>query len=61
VTRITICSLRKRTRNNLYQRRTEAEHTHEFVDVEEVEDVDGGKKSVQRCEGCGAEQEVEVW
>jgi DNA-repair protein complementing XP-A cells len=54
-------SLRKRTRNNLYQRRQEAEHVHQYEDVEQVEDEDGGSIAVQRCQRCGAEQEVEVW
>jgi hypothetical protein len=54
-------SLRKRTRNNLYQRRQEAEHVHQYEDVEQVEDEDGGSIAIQRCAGCGAEQEVEVW
>jgi hypothetical protein len=54
-------SLRKRTRNNLYQRRQEAEHIHQYEDVEQVEDEEGGSIAIQRCAGCGAEQEVEVW
>lgn len=54
-------SLRKRTRNNLYQRRQEAEHVHVYEDVVEEEDEEGGRKAVQRCFGCGAEQEIEVW
>jgi DNA-repair protein complementing XP-A cells len=54
-------SLRKRTRNNLYQRRQEAEHVHQYEDVEQVEDEEGGSIAIQRCAGCGAEQEVEVW
>ena len=54
-------SLRKRTRNNLYQRRQEAEHVHRFEDIEQELDEEGGTRSVQRCFGCGAEQEVEVW
>ncbi|ORY32144.1 XPA protein C-terminus-domain-containing protein [Naematelia encephala] len=53
--------LRKRTRNNLFQRRQAAEHVHNFEDVEEVIDEDGGRKALQRCFGCGAEQEVEEW
>jgi len=54
-------SLRKRTRNNLYQRRQEAEHVHQYEDVDQVEDEEGGSIAIQRCTGCGAEQEVEVW
>ena len=54
-------SLRKRTRNNQYQRRQEAEHVHEYQNVDQVEDESGGSIAVQRCVGCGAEQEVEVW
>jgi DNA-repair protein complementing XP-A cells len=53
-------SLRKRTRNNLYQRRQEAEHVHQFEDVETVDD-ESGTRSLQRCFGCGAEQDVEIW
>ena len=54
-------SLRKRTRNNLYQRRQEAEHVHRFEDIEQDVDEEGGTRSIQRCFGCGAEQEIEVW
>ncbi|KAL7420842.1 DNA repair protein rad14 [Cryptotrichosporon argae] len=53
--------LRKRTRNNLYQRRQDAEHVHHFVDVDAYEDEAGEARSVQRCDGCGAEQEIEVF
>lgn len=53
-------SLRKRTRNNLFQRQQEAEHVHEFVDADEVLDENGDIKQVQVC-ACGAEQEVEVF
>lgn len=56
-----ISSLRKRTRNNVFQRRQEAVHVHEFEDVEEVQEEDGETKALQRCHGCGAEQTVEVW
>jgi DNA-repair protein complementing XP-A cells len=56
-----VFSLRKRTRNNQYQRRQEAEHVHEYEEVQGVDDGEGGFKSVQRCFGCGAEQQVEVW
>ncbi|OCF38743.1 DNA repair protein [Kwoniella heveanensis CBS 569] len=52
--------LRKRTRNNLYQRRQEAEHTHQYEDVDELIDEEGDKRVLQRCFGCGAEQEIEV-
>ncbi|KLT45064.1 DNA repair protein [Cutaneotrichosporon oleaginosum] len=51
--------LRKRTRNNQYQRRTEAQHVHEFEDAEEVTNRHGDTRTIQRCT-CGAEQEVEV-
>lgn len=54
-------SLRKRTRNNQYQRRQEAEHVHEFEDIGQQENEEGETRAVQRCFGCGAEQEVEVW
>ncbi|WWC90406.1 DNA repair protein [Kwoniella dendrophila CBS 6074] len=52
--------LRKRTRNNLYQRRQESEHTHQFEDSDEIIDDQGNRKVIQRCFGCGAEQEIEV-
>ncbi|WWD19354.1 DNA repair protein [Kwoniella shandongensis] len=52
--------LRKRTRNNLYQRRQEAEHVHQFEDVEEILDEEGDRSVLQRCFGCGAEQQIEV-
>ncbi|WVQ80024.1 DNA repair protein [Cryptococcus sp. DSM 104549] len=54
--------LRKRTRNNLYQRAQEAQHVHQFEDVEETyaEDGDGSTKVLQRCFGCGTEQEIEM-
>ncbi|ODN87378.1 DNA repair protein [Cryptococcus wingfieldii CBS 7118] len=53
--------LRKRTRNNLYQRKQDAQHVHEYEDVEQVYDEEeGSTKVVQRCFGCGAEQEMEV-
>ncbi|TXT15710.1 hypothetical protein VHUM_00213 [Vanrija humicola] len=52
--------LRKRTRNNLFQRQQEAEHVHEFVDADEVLDENGDVRQVQVC-ACGAEQEVEVF
>ena len=54
-------SLRKRTRNNQFQRRQAEEHTHEFENVQEEDDGEGGMKVIQRCYGCGAEQEMEVW
>ncbi|WVQ77638.1 DNA repair protein [Cryptococcus sp. DSM 104548] len=53
--------LRKRTRNNLYQRKQDAQHVHEYEDVEQLYDEEeGSTKVVQRCFGCGAEQEMEV-
>ncbi|WVR09323.1 hypothetical protein IAU60_006389 [Kwoniella sp. DSM 27419] len=52
--------LRKRTRNNLYQRRQEAEHVHQYEDVDEMIDEEGDRKVLQRCFGCGVEQEIEV-
>ena len=41
----------------MYQRRQEAEHVHAFEDVE----GDDEGRGLQRCYGCGAEQEIEVW
>lgn len=52
-------SLRKRTRNNQYQRRQEAEHVHEYVDVEERTNEEGDTHMLQRCD-CGAFQEMEL-
>ncbi|WVQ68556.1 DNA repair protein [Kwoniella botswanensis] len=52
--------LRKRTRNNLYQRKQESEHIHQFEDADEIVDESGDRKVLQRCFGCGAEQEIEV-
>ncbi|WVO14578.1 DNA repair protein [Cryptococcus depauperatus] len=52
--------LRKRTRNNLYQRKQEAQHVHEYEDSQEVIDEDGYMKILQVCQECGAEQEVEM-
>lgn len=48
--------LRKKTRTNVWHKRIEEEHKHEFVDAE---DVDGN--SIQRCEDCGFVVEVEVF
>lgn len=47
----------------MYQRRQESAHVHVWEDVpeEEIIEEDGGKRAVQRCFGCGAEQELEVW
>lgn len=52
--------LRKRTRNAQYQRQQEAEHVHEFYDVEQEETAEGDTVCVQRCD-CGAEQRIEVF
>ncbi|WVW85308.1 DNA repair protein [Kwoniella bestiolae CBS 10118] len=52
--------LRKRTRNNLYQRKQESEHIHQFEDTDEIIDEGGDRRVIQRCFGCGAEQEIEV-
>ncbi|WWC71277.1 DNA repair protein [Kwoniella pini CBS 10737] len=52
--------LRKRTRNNIYQRKQEAEHIHQFEDIDEMIDDQGDKRVLQRCFGCGSEKEIEV-
>ncbi|GAA5841448.1 hypothetical protein JCM9279_000656 [Rhodotorula babjevae] len=46
--------LRKKTKTNVWHRRQEAEHTHEFEDVD-------GEVGRQRCAGCGFETQVEVF
>jgi len=46
--------LRRKTKTNVWHRRQEAEHTHEFEDVE-------GDPGTQRCAGCGFETQVEVF
>lgn len=59
--------LRKRTRDNVWQRRRDEEHRHEWVDLEEGEGEDGdaaGQDSgvkKQVCNGCGSVIEVEVF
>ncbi|EPQ28505.1 uncharacterized protein PFL1_03808 [Pseudozyma flocculosa PF-1] len=50
-----LADLRKRTRDNVWQRRKDEEHHHEW---EEVEDRGHTK---QRCKECGHEIEVEVF
>jgi DNA-repair protein complementing XP-A cells len=48
--------LRQRTRETVWQKRRDAEHVHEYTEVEEIgEDGQG----VQRCITCGFEVEVE--
>ncbi|GAA5932852.1 hypothetical protein JCM10213_009226 [Rhodosporidiobolus nylandii] len=48
--------LRKKTKTNVWHRRVDAEHKHEF---EDVQDEDG--ETVQRCKQCGFEVDVEVF
>ncbi|GAA5921593.1 hypothetical protein JCM1841_000144 [Sporobolomyces salmonicolor] len=47
--------LRKKTKTNVWHKRVEAEHRHEFEDVER----EGGGPSVQQCVVCGLVSEVE--
>jgi DNA-repair protein complementing XP-A cells len=49
--------LRKRTRETIWQKRRDAEHQHEYSEVERIGDNGEG---VQRCVTCGFEVEVEV-
>jgi DNA-repair protein complementing XP-A cells len=49
--------LRKRTRETIWQQRRDAEHHHEFSEVERTGDNGEG---VERCITCGFEVEVEV-
>ncbi|GAA5979374.1 hypothetical protein JCM10908_002899 [Rhodotorula pacifica] len=53
-----LTELRKKTRTNVWHRRQEAEHKHEF---EEVPATDGSGGTVQRCAECGFEVEVEAF
>jgi len=46
--------LRKKTRTNVWHKREEEKHEHEFEDV-----VGGQGQTVQRCKECGVEVEVE--
>ncbi|GAA6000559.1 hypothetical protein JCM10207_004550 [Rhodosporidiobolus poonsookiae] len=48
--------LRKKTKTNVWHRRVEAEHKHEF---EEAQNGEG--ETVQRCRECGFEVETEVF
>lgn len=50
-----LADLRKRTRDNVWQRRKDEEHLHDWEEVE----VRG--KAVQRCTQCGYSVEVEVF
>ncbi len=49
-----LADLRRRTRDNVWQKRQDEQHVHEYRQVEQE-----GKESVQRCVGCGHEIEVE--
>ncbi|GAA5865872.1 hypothetical protein JCM3774_003123 [Rhodotorula dairenensis] len=53
-----LSELRKKTRTNVWHRRQDAEHKHEF---EEVPDPDGSGGSVQRCVECGFQIDVEAF
>ncbi|GAA5831114.1 hypothetical protein JCM11251_005149 [Rhodosporidiobolus azoricus] len=48
--------LRRKTKTNVWHRRVEAEHRHEFEDG-----VKEGGEPVQRCRECGFEVDVEVF
>ncbi len=48
--------LRKKTKTNVWHRRVDAEHKHEFEDVEDENGAVG-----QRCKECGFEVDVEVF
>lgn len=50
-----LADLRKRTRDNVWQRRKDEEHVHEWEEAEER------GKAVQRCTQCGYAVEVEVF
>ncbi|KAG8914142.1 hypothetical protein FRC00_000788 [Tulasnella sp. 408] len=50
--------LRRKTREGVWQRRKDEEHTHDFGEVERDE---GDGAGVQRCRDCGFEIEVEVF
>ncbi|KIS69401.1 DNA repair protein RAD14 [Mycosarcoma maydis] len=50
-----LADLRKRTRDNVWQRRKDDEHVHEW------EEADERGKTVQRCTQCGYAVEVEVF
>ncbi|GAA5970881.1 hypothetical protein JCM8115_007029 [Rhodotorula mucilaginosa] len=51
-----LSELRKKTRTNVWHRRQEAEHKHEF---EQVAATDGSGGTVQRCAECGFQIDVE--
>lgn len=51
-----LSELRKKTRTNVWHRRQDAEHRHEFETVD-AEDGSGG--TVQRCVECGFQVDVE--
>ena len=55
------CRLRRRTRNNVWQRRQDNTHVHQFEDyiVDEEEEEETGR--VERmCSECGYRMDVEV-
>lgn len=52
-----LAELRKKTKTNVWHRRADAEHRHEFEDVEDEESGEVG----QRCKECGFEVDVEVF
>lgn len=51
-----LTELRKKTRTNVWHRRQEAEHKHEFETVPAEGDGEG---TVQRCAECGFQIDVE--
>lgn len=54
--------LRRKTREGIWQKRKDEEHTHDFGAVFfDGEDSEGEELSKQRCKDCGFEIEVEVF
>ncbi|BGP37340.1 DNA repair protein rad14 [Rhodotorula kratochvilovae] len=51
-----LSELRKKTKTNVWHRRQDAEHRHEFEDGQ-----NGAGEHVQRCVECGFETQVEVF
>lgn len=52
-----LADLRRRTRDNVWQKRKDQEHVHTFEEVEAA----GEGETKQRCTECGYEIEVEVF
>lgn len=49
-----LADLRRRTRDNVWQKRQDAQHVHDYQPV-----LGGNSEGLQRCEGCGHQIEVE--